>query len=149
MTEQAGQRPRHDCGYRSVPHTADLRSQAWGPTWEDCIAAAVRGLVESFAQVGASGERRVREHHLTANSDAELVAAAIDEVIYSVDAQGQIPVAVQARRAADGGIDLTLQTVRTSAAQIVGAAPKAATMSGLTCAPGPDGRWSCAVTIDV
>ena len=29
-----------------MPHTADLRIQAWGRTREDCIAEAVRGLAE-------------------------------------------------------------------------------------------------------
>lgn len=132
-----------------MPHTADLRIEAWGPTREDCIAEAVRGLVESFAHVSASGNQRASERHLTADSDADLVAAAVDEVIYCIDAEGQIPATVEVSRAADGGIDLRLRTVQASAAQIIGAAPKAAAMSGLTCAPDPSGQWSCAVTVDV
>jgi SHS2 domain-containing protein len=131
-----------------VPHTADLRIEAWGPTREDCIAEAVRGLVESFAQV-AAGSQHASERHLTADSDAELLAAAVDEVIYCVDAEGQIPAEVEVSRAAGGGIDLRMRTVPASAAEIIGAAPKAAAMSGLTCAADPSGRWSCAVTIDV
>jgi hypothetical protein len=34
-------------------------------------------------------------------------------------------------------------------AEVIGAAPKAACLSGLTCAPDASGRWMCAVTIDV
>jgi SHS2 domain-containing protein len=146
---QVGQRVRPDRGHRSVPHTADLRIEAWGPSREDCIAEAVRGLVESFAHVRATGNQRASESHLTADSDADLVAAAVDEVIYCVDAEGQIPAAVEVSRAADGGIDLRLRTVQARAAQIVGAAPKAAAMSGLICAPDRSGQWSCAVTVDV
>lgn len=149
MKKQAGQRVRHGLGHRSVPHTADLRIEAWGPTREDCIAEAVWGLVESFAQVSATGNTRASERHLTSDSDADLVAAAVDEVIYCVDAEGQIPAAVEVSRAADGGIDLRLRTVQASAAQMIGAAPKAAAMSGLICAPAPSGQWSCAVTVDV
>jgi SHS2 domain-containing protein len=149
MTEQAGQRAQRDRGHRSVPHTADLSIEAWEPTREDCIAEAVRGLVESFAHASATDSQRMNERHLNADSDADLVAAAVDEVIYCVDAEGHIPAAVEVSRAADGGIDLTLRTVAASAVQITVAAPKAAAMSGLTCAPDPSGRWSCAVTVDV
>ena len=39
----AGQR----IGHRSVPHTADLRIEAWAPTRDGCIRQAVLGAVES------------------------------------------------------------------------------------------------------
>ncbi len=137
------------CGHRSVPHTADLRIEAWGPTREDCIAEALRGLVESFADVGGSEYRRATECHLAARSDADLLAAAVEEVIYGLDADGQIPAAVEVSRAGDGGIDLRLLVVDAAGVEIIGAAPKAASLSGLTCAPDPAGGWSGAVTIDV
>jgi SHS2 domain-containing protein len=44
----AGQRI---AGHRTVPHTADLRIEAWAATREECLAEAVRGLVGSFAAV--------------------------------------------------------------------------------------------------
>jgi protein archease len=52
-------------------------------------------------------------------------------------------------RAADGGIDLALRAADASTVEIIGAAPKAASLSGLACAPDASGHWSCAVTIDV
>ena len=149
MHKHPVERVGSDHGHRSVPHTADLRIEAWGPTREDCIAEAVRGLVESFAQVSAAVSQHAGERHLTADSDADLLAAAVDEVIYSVDAAGQIPADVEISRAADGGIDLCMRTVQTSAAELIGATPKAAALSGLACAADSSGRWSCAVTIDV
>ena len=66
---------RRRCGHTSVPHTADLRIEAWGPTREDCIAEAVRGLVESFADVNQATHQRVIERHLDAGSDADLLAS--------------------------------------------------------------------------
>ena len=149
MNQPDEQPGRRGCGHRSVPHTADLRIEAWGPTREDCIAEAVRGLVESFADVSGTGYQHATERHLTAGSDADLLAAAVEEVIYRLDTDGEIPAAVEVSRAADGGIDLTLRVVDAAAVEIIGAAPKAASLSGLTCAPDASGRWSCAVTIDV
>jgi protein archease len=150
MNEPAEQPPGgRGCGHRSVPHTADLRIEAWGPTREDCIAEAVRGLVESFADVSGARCHRAVEYHLTAGSDADLLAAAMEEVIYHLDVSGEIPAAVKVSRAADGGIDLALRAVDASTVEIIGAAPKAASLSGLACAADASGHWSCAVTIDV
>lgn len=149
MTEHAGQPVLRGCGHRTVPHTADLRIEAWGPTREDCIAGAVRCLVESFADVSSAGTRHAAERHLTAGSDADLVAMAVDEIIYLVDVRGQVPAVTEVNRAPDGGIDLRLQTVQASTAEIIGAVPKAASMSGLTCAADRSGQWSCTVTVDV
>jgi SHS2 domain-containing protein len=126
---------RRGCGHRSVPHLADLRIEAWGPTREDCIAEAVRGLVESFADMSRATHQGVIKRHLDADSDADLLAAAVEEVIYYLDTDGTIPAEVEASRAAGGGIDLTLRVVDAAAAEIIGAAPKAASLSGLTCAP--------------
>jgi SHS2 domain-containing protein len=140
---------RRGCGHASVPHTADLRIEAWGPAREDCIAEAVRGLVESFADVSGAAPRRVIERRLDAGSDADLLASAVEEVIYYLDTDGVIPAEVEVSRAAGGGIYLMLRVVDAAAAQITGAAPKAACLSGLTCAPDASGRWMCAVTIDV
>ena len=149
MNQPDEQPRRRDRRHRSVPHTADLRIEAWGPTREDCIAEAVRGLVESFADISETAHQRVIKRHLDVGSDADLLAAAVEEVIYPLDTDGTIPAEVEVSRAADGGIDLTLRVVDAAAAEIIGAAPKAASLSGLTCAPDASGRWLCAVTIDV
>lgn len=149
MSQEPGQRGGHDRGHRGVPHTADLRIEGWGPTREEGIAEVVRGLVESFADITAAGGRRDIERHLTAGSDADLLAAAVEEVIYVLDADGEIPADVEVSHAADGGIDLMLHVVDAGTAEIIGAAPKAASLSELTCARTAPGGWSCAVTVDV
>ncbi len=135
-----------------MPHTADLRIEAWAATREECIAEAVRGLLESFAEVSAVGHRRgghVVERHVTGETDADLVAAAIEEVIYGMDVDGEIPVAVGAHRAADGGVDLIFHVAGLDQVEITGSSPKAASLSGLHCGQEPSGRWTCAVTVDV
>jgi SHS2 domain-containing protein len=91
----------------------------------------------------------VRCTHSWSERDADLVAAAVEEVIYALDTDGEIPVAVEVARAGDGGIDLALRTVDAGTVEIIGAAPKAASLSGLACAPDASGRWSCAVIVDV
>ena len=143
------ERPGSRAGHRTVPHTADLRIEAWAPTREECLAEAVRGLVDSFAVVaGRPPSGRVRRH-MTARLDEDLLVAVIDEVLYRLDADGQIPVSVDVRRAPDGGVIVVFALVPVAEAEITGAVPKAASLHDLRCAPDAAGRWSCGVTVDV
>ena len=143
MNSVAGQ------GHRTVPHTADLRVEAWAPTREACLAEAVRGLVGSFAVVAGAAPHRTAGRHMSASSAEDLLVAVVDEVIYWLDAEGEIPVSVMVRQAGDDGVDLTLSLADVTAVEIIGAAPKAASLHDLRCAPDPAGQWSCSVTIDV
>jgi SHS2 domain-containing protein len=136
-------------GHRKPLHPADLRIEAWGPTREECIAEAVRGLVDSFAVVAGRPPHARAERHVTARSDEELLVAAIDEVIRRLDADGQIPLSFVVRPAPDGGAVMSLVLARAADAGIVGAVPKAASRRGLRCARDPAGHWTCAITVDV
>jgi len=136
-------------GHRTVPHTADLRIEAWAPTREECLSEAVRGLVDGFAVVAAARPRHTAERRFLASSDDDLLVAVIDEVIYRLDADGEIPVTVAVRPAPEGGVVLALSLADLSEVEVTGAAPKAASLHDLRCAPDPAGRWSCGITIDV
>lgn len=56
---QAG-KPGTSSGHRSVPHTADLRIEAWAPTRDGCIRQAVLGTVESFLDLESAHEPAIR-----------------------------------------------------------------------------------------
>ncbi len=136
-------------GHRTVPHTADLRVEAWAATREQCLAEAVRGLVDSFADVGGARAQQTQERHVTAGSDEDLLVAVVDEVIYRLDADGQVPVSATVRPAGDGGVDLVMSLAAVETVEIVGAAPKGASLHELRCEADAAGRWSCGVTVDV
>jgi len=136
-------------GHRTVPHTADLRVEAWAPTREACLAEAARGLVDSFAAVSAARVRHTAERRFLARSDEDLLVAIADEVIYRLDADGQIPVAVTVRPGPDGGVVLVMPLASVSDATITGPVPKAASLHDLHCAPDPSGRWACGITVEV
>jgi phage shock protein A len=138
-----------DQGHRAIPHAADVRIEAWAPTREECLAEAARGLAGSFAVVAAARPRRTAERRFIARSDEDLLVAIIEEVIYRLDADGEIPVTVTVRAAPDGGVMLSMQLADVGQAEITGPMPKAASLHNLRCAPSPPGRWSCGITIDV
>ena len=140
---------RRIAGHRTVPHTADLRIEAWAATREECLAEAVRGLVGSFAAVPRGQPCRRDSCAMTARSDEDLLVAVVDEVIYRLDADGEIPVSVAVRPVPEGGVAVSFALVPVAAAEITGAVPKAASLTELRCAPDAAGRWSCAVTVDV
>ena len=78
--------------------------EAWGPTREACLAEAVRGLVDSFAVVAAARPRHEAERRFIASSDEDLLVAVGEEVIYRLDADGEIPVTAAVRPALEGGV---------------------------------------------
>ena len=105
--------------------------------------------MDSFAVVASARTRHTAERRFIAGSDKDLLVAIVDEVIYRLDADGEIPVAVTVRPAPDGGIILVLPLADLSEAEVTGAAPKAASLHDLRFAPNATGRWSCGITIDV
>ncbi|MFI1200110.1 archease [Streptomyces sp. NPDC020883] len=134
-------------GHRSVPHTADLRIEAWGPTRAACLAQAVRGMCGSFLDLaGAAGVRR-REVVVRADTDEDLLVALLEEVVYWLDTHDEVPVEVRLT-AVPGGLRALLCMADIGTLPVLGAAPKAVTLHGLTFAPG-SGGWQCSFTLDV
>ncbi|MFI8191851.1 archease [Streptomyces sp. NPDC085946] len=133
-------------GHRAVPHTADIRIEAWAGSREHCLAEAVLGMVECFADLSGVRPTAVDRVRLAEASDDDLLAALLDEVIYRLEVHGQVPVDVEADEA-DGDLDVRLAVARLADVEITGAVPKAVAWNELRIGPGPYG-WSCAVTID-
>ncbi|MEV0394238.1 archease [Polymorphospora rubra] len=139
-----GKRP--PVGHRSVPHTADVRIEAWAPARERCVAEAVAGLVGSFAEVPPTGEQTV-EFRVDPGSDEDMLVAVLDEVIFRMDTEGRLPASADVA-AVGGGFEVRLRMADPDRVEVVGAVPKAVSLHELRFAPGADG-WSCAVTLDV
>jgi SHS2 domain-containing protein len=144
---------RSGSGHRAVPHTADVRVQAWSPTLEGCIGEAVRAVVDGFAD--ASGARLVgeRECALTARTDEDLLVSVLEEVIYRMDAHGEIPLEVEVgaiRDAVGEGRESSVcfRMADAGTVELIGTVPKAVALHDLRLQGGPGG-WTCRVTLDV
>ena len=134
-------------GHQTLPHPADVTIEAWGPTREACLAEAVIGLAASFADVSGARAVHTVASDLTAASDSDRLAAALDEVIYLLDTQGLIPVSAHV----DAGpetLRLTMRMASIADVTVIGAAPKAVALSGLGFNRSPN-QWRCRATIDV
>jgi SHS2 domain-containing protein len=134
-------------GHRAVPHTADVRIEAWGPTLETCLAEAVAGLVESFADTTGVRPDPVVTTSVPGESDPDLLVAVLDEAIYLLETRDVVPCAVEFAPE-PGGLAVRWHLASLRDVEIVGAVPKAVTLHDLRFEQ-TDRGWTCAVTIDV
>ncbi|WDZ83207.1 archease [Micromonospora cathayae] len=135
-------------GHRRVPHTADVRIEAWAPTRQECLAEAVTALVATFADTGDAPASGTGGFTVPPGPDEDLLVAVLDEVVFRLETEGVVPVATEVVAADDGGARVRWRTVDTDAVTPVGAVPKAVSLHGLRFGPGASG-WCCAVTLDV
>ncbi|MEV4759222.1 archease [Micromonospora sp. NPDC049559] len=135
-------------GHRSMPHTADVRIEAWGPSREACTAEAVAAMVDGFADVTGAPTVASVDFRIPPGSDEDLLAGVLDQVIYLLDTTGQLPIGADVAPC-DGGVDVRLRMTGTEHAELVGAVPKAVSLHELRVDHSPDGGWSCAATLDV
>lgn len=134
-------------GHRAVPHTADVRIEAWGASRERCLVEAALGMVECFADVTAVRPTSVERVRFEEDSDEELLTALLDEVVFRLDVDGRVPVDLEADTT-DGDLDVRLALADLADVEVTGATPKGVSWHGLHFGPGPYG-WSCEVTVDV
>lgn len=136
-----------DSGHRTVPHTADLRVEAWAPTRESCIAQAVLGTIQSFLDTSSAHPDRTRCCRLASHSDEDLLVAVLDEVIYLLDTESEAPIDVELEPI-DAAIDVRFAMCDATKLPQIGAVPKAVSLHELRLGRGPTG-WRCSVILDV
>lgn len=130
-------RPGRDtAGHRTVPHTADIRVEAWAESRERCIAETVLGAVDSFLDTSAAQPTGMHMFQLATGSDDDLLAGVLDEVIYLLETTGEVPVDVELEPL-DNTIDIRFATISTERLPQVGAVPK-----GVSLDRGPESTWT-------
>ena len=134
-------------GHRTLPHTADLRIEAWAPTREACLAESVTGLVDSFADTAGAEPGWTVTADLAAPTDEDALVAVLDEVIYRLDTEHAVPLVIDIEPGPHG-VRVRLQLAAVDGIELIGATPKAVTLHELHVTHGPDG-WSCGVTVDI
>jgi SHS2 domain-containing protein len=135
-------------GHRCVPHTADVRIEAWAARRGDCVAEAVAALVGSFTDPGGARPRAERTFHAPPAADEDLLVAVLDEVIFRMETTDELPLATEVTDEGTGGLLVRWHTTGTAEVELTGAVPKAVSLHELRFGPDADG-WSCAVTLDV
>ena len=135
-------------GFRLVPHTADCIVEAWGPDRCACLAEAVSGLVSVFAGTADAVAATVLPVAIDPAPDADILVSLLEEVVYTVEVFGKVPVRVHLGEREDGGIAGDLEVVDASELPLIGPVPKGVAYHDLAIGPGP-GAWRCHVVVDV
>ncbi|TYC05490.1 archease [Micromonospora sp. WP24] len=141
--EQPAQR-----GHRCVPHTADVRIEAWAPTREECVAESVTALVETFTDTAGARPGPDREYEAPPAHDEDLLVSVLDEVIFRMETADELPLTTEVADDGRGGLRVRWRVTHTDAVELIGAVPKAVSLHELRFGPDEAG-WSCAVTLDV
>ncbi|MGW3039963.1 archease [Kitasatospora sp. NPDC001159] len=135
-----------------MAHTADTRVEAWAPTVEGCIREAVHAVVEGLADISGAQSAGERVCAVTADSDEDLLVSVLEEVIYRMDVDGEIPLDTEVDTIRDTGdgraVSVRFTMTDADTAEQIGAVPKAVSLNGLHLTGGPEG-WTCQVTLDV
>ncbi|RDI60447.1 archease [Nocardia pseudobrasiliensis] len=134
-------------GHVSVPHTADLRIEAWAPTQAQCLVEAVNALVDSFIDRPRPHPSSTVEWTLLDDHAENLLADLLDEVIYQMEVFSHVPVATTVESTPNGW-RVRFEMAELAEATACGAMPKAVSLHDIRLRPVENG-WRCVVTIDV
>lgn len=134
-------------GHRLLPHTADVRFEAWAPTRDECLAEAAAALVAGFADVTGVAARTTRTARLPGTTDEDVLLALLDEIVYLLDTEDAVPLRAEVT-GAPGDASVRLDLAPLERVEVTGAAPKAVSLHGLRFERVADG-WCCAATVDV
>jgi SHS2 domain-containing protein len=137
-----------EVGHRSRRHAAELIVEAWGPTREDCLEEAVRGLVDSFADTTEVPTSTTLPFALEPGGDEELLAALFDEVLRLLDVLSLVPVSVTVEPTEDGGLAGCLDVVPLGQVVVTGALPRGVVVDRLQ-VDRQGALWNCQVEVGV
>jgi protein archease len=110
----------------------------------------MQGLVDMFADVGASDVPSVRSVPVSAegNSSRDLLVALLEEEIYFTDVFGVVPLRFHLAEVDEGGVAGTMDVVDAGRVELIGPVPKAVSYHDLEIEQ-REGEWRCRVVIDV
>jgi SHS2 domain-containing protein len=106
------------------------------------------GVVATFARPRHEDSTRRVPLTLEADTDEELLVAALEDVVYLLDADGVVPVAARFEEQSDGSIGGFVDVVPVDEVEEIGAAPKGVSRSELEFGE-HGGVWRCHVVVDV
>lgn len=146
---EAGPEAPHS-GHRTLPYATDRRVEAWAPTREECVAEAVLGLVESFADTSRSRATGTFPFQVGGASDEDLLGAVVDEVLFLLDAAGEIPIDAEVEDV-DGGLDVRLTLTDLLSVDLTGPVPGSGALQEISFGRGRDaaGGWRCRMLLVV
>src|SRR5438128_1420079 len=135
-------------GYRLTPHASEIGLAAWGDTLAEAFEEAARALVAVTFDPRTIRIRETREVAVQADRPDRLLVRFLNELVYSIDAQGFVAARAHVELT-DGGLKARLRgrVADSFRPKRRGPQVKAATYHGLEIDPGPP--WRVRVIVDI
>lgn len=133
-------------GYRVRFRDDRLVLDAWSPNRAECVAQAVRGLVEGVVRSGVTAPCEQTVEWIRPESDPDLLAGALRRVITRLETCGQVPADIEIVEDADGGVTLVMVMVQVAEVNVL---PVAAPVADDVVFEHVGGGWRCHVIVDV
>ncbi len=137
--------PDAPAGHWTVPGPRADRVEAWAPTRLGCVAEAVAGVIEAFADVGDQQPSRYHRVILPGREDPEVLRAVLDEVLYDVRSVGVLPVWISLRSRPEGA-ELEIGGIDTDEVRAPQRAPVRVSLHRLARRPGSR-EWTASVVL--
>jgi SHS2 domain-containing protein len=135
-------------GHRTLPHTADVIIEAWGPDFPSCCEEAVSALL-GLCIGGPSATVNDRHGFIVTGGQADtMLLELLDEVLFVLDTEPAVPVRASVRSGPGGGLEVELALAERDTIEPVGAVPKAVSWSGLA-VNDVEGGVRCSFLVDV
>ncbi|HLF41839.1 MAG TPA: archease, partial [Acidimicrobiia bacterium] len=112
-----------------------------------CLEEAVLALVDCFADTSLAAAPQPVPVTLDAAPDPDLLVTLLEEVIYTTEVLGVVPVTVELADTDDGGVAGSFEAVPVEAVEITGSPPKG--VSHQVTFDRDRATWRCQVLIDV
>lgn len=128
-------------GYRLLDHTADLRLEVKGDSFEDLLACTVGALTRlAYGEVQGPATEEMA-FVLDLDEPDMMFFRLVDQYLYIVEARGLVPVEAQVRRGQDRGLHIRLGCL--PSAQLPGPRVhiKAPTLHGFELGQSKDGMY--------
>lgn len=113
-----------------------------------CCEEAVAALAALYVAGPGGAIVETRTRHLEPEEPEAMLVELLEEVIFTLDTAGTVPVHARVRGAADGGLDVVLELVAPGSVEPTGAVPKGISRSGLQFAVDQRGA-RCSFLVDV
>lgn len=135
-------------GHRALPHTADVRLEAWGADVAACCEEALAALIATFVDAPPAKTVEVRRAQIPAGPEEAQLLAALEELIFISDTAERVPVRARVQHAPGDRLALAFELAERSEVHGTGAVPKAISRSGLRVESRP-GRVSARFLVDL
>ncbi len=96
---------RTEAGHQVLTQAHDVTIGAWAPSRTGCLEELVRGVAESFGDIGTASPTRTMPFRVNATTDTEVMLAILDDLYFLLDSAGLLVAGVSLHEDGKGNLN--------------------------------------------